>query len=541
MSSPITTAHLTVRQRCTSLAIPTLAIDHEGAVLPTEQPPTLVESVLAAEPFTAPLLAAASAWSGQPAPASVELVTGCHAVPIPVDECRRRRGYTVALAFEPALLAQPAFFDACRRAGVEFQAAYAAFSPIAVSTPASVAMLRSFLRWMTTDIAHSTDHAAATDAIAGELSASYEQLDAVYDIGRSIGDLTHPPRFITATCRRLRAALSFDFVMARFADDPAVTPTLRGTTICDGRSPIADDEGNEELASRALGTLMRLQASRDIVIIPPGPDSLLTPNSQTLAQPLIRDGRVIGAILAGNKTGRDPAISSYDTQLIHAAGSFINAFLDNTSLYLEQKQLFLGTLKALTASIDAKDRYTFGHSERVSHLAELLARAMKLPERDIEWARIAGLVHDVGKIGVPEAVLTKPGRLTDDEFAWIKRHPEIGHRILRDIAAMSPALPAVLSHHERFDGKGYPNRLEGENIPMLARIIALADTFDAMSSNRSYRSAMPREKVLAEITRCAGVQFDPQLAPLFVTLDFSGFDVLIARHAADASPLQAAA
>jgi len=286
---------------------------------------------------------------------------------------------------------------------------------------------------------------------------------------------------------------------------------------------------------------MRLRPEREWVSFEPGADSPLTPASQTLAQPLLRDGRVIGALIAGNKTGPDAAISSYDTQLIHAAGGFVNAFLENSALYLEQKQLFLGTIQAVTASIDAKDHYTRGHSERVSHLSERLARAMGLADRDVEWVRISGLVHDVGKIGVPEVVLTKPGRLTDEEFSAIKRHPEIGHNILRAVAPLGPALPGVLSHHERWDGKGYPNGLSGDGIPLIARIIGLADTFDAMSSNRSYRSALTREKVLAEITRCAGSQFDPKLAPLFVSLDFSGFDALIAKHAGDAPTFQAAA
>jgi HD-GYP domain-containing protein (c-di-GMP phosphodiesterase class II) len=137
----------------------------------------------------------------------------------------------------------------------------------------------------------------------------------------------------------------------------------------------------------------------------------------------------------------------------------------------------------------------------------------------------------VGKIGVPEAVLTKAGRLTDAEFEHIKRHPEMGHIILRDIPQLADVLPGVLHHHERWDGAGYPHRLTGEHIPLLARVIALADTFDAMSSNRSYRPAMPRERVLAEVARCAGTQFDPALSPLFLRIDLAEYDRMVARHA----------
>ena len=172
--------------------------------------------------------------------------------------------------------------------------------------------------------------------------------------------------------------------------------------------------------------------------------------------------------------------------------------------------MFMGVLKGMTTAIDAKDAYTCGHSERVGLLASRLALAAGLGAEEAERYRLAGLVHDVGKIGVAEAVLSKSGRLNDEEFAQIKKHPEIGHQILRDIPLMEDILPGVLHHHERWDGKGYPAGLAGESIPLIGRILALADTFDAMSSTRAYRPAMPRESVLAEIRRCSASQFDPK-------------------------------
>jgi HD-GYP domain-containing protein (c-di-GMP phosphodiesterase class II) len=146
--------------------------------------------------------------------------------------------------------------------------------------------------------------------------------------------------------------------------------------------------------------------------------------------------------------------------------------------------------------------------------------------------QITGLVHDVGKIGVPEAVLCKPGKLTEEEFDSMRKHPEIGYRILKDIPQLKDVLPGVLYHHERWDGAGYPHGLSGQQIPMVARLIALADSFDAMSSTRTYRAAMTRSGVLAEISQCAGTQFDPDLAPVFVKLDFSGYDRLVREHRA---------
>ena len=194
--------------------------------------------------------------------------------------------------------------------------------------------------------------------------------------------------------------------------------------------------------------------------------------------------------------------------------------------------MFMGVLKGMTTAVDAKDPYTCGHSERVGLLASRLALAVGLSPDEAERYRLAGLVHDVGKIGISEAVLSKSGRLTEIEFMQIKKHPEIGHQILRDIPLMGDILPGVLHHHERWDGTGYPTGLKGGEIPLIGRMLALADTFDAMSSTRSYRPAMPRDAVLSEIRRCSGTQFDPKLADVFVTLDFTEFDLALAGNAA---------
>ena len=229
-------------------------------------------------------------------------------------------------------------------------------------------------------------------------------------------------------------------------------------------------------------------------------------------------------------------------QLLEAAAAFSGAFLENAGLYQNQQEMFLGSLKALTAAIDAKDRYTCGHSERVALMARELALASGMPSAQADRVHIAGLLHDVGKIGVPEAVLCKAGRLTDAEFALIRLHPEIGHRILKDIPMLGDILPGVLNHHERWDGKGYPQGLSGLGIPHVARLLAIADTFDAMSSTRSYRPAMSRERVMAEIRKEAGRQFDPELAACFAGLDLTHYDRMVARHAVEHThPLTAAA
>jgi HD-GYP domain-containing protein (c-di-GMP phosphodiesterase class II) len=199
--------------------------------------------------------------------------------------------------------------------------------------------------------------------------------------------------------------------------------------------------------------------------------------------------------------------------------------------------MFLGMLEAITSSIDAKDRYTCGHSRRVALLTRQLAEAAGLDAPTVQRMHIAGLVHDVGKIGVRESVLCKQGQLTDGEFEEIRRHPDIGWGILKDIPNFDDILDGVRYHHERWDGGGYPSRLAGEDIPMPARLIALADAFDAMCSSRTYRSAMDREAVLQEINQNAGTQFDPTLVPHFLKLDFSEWAQLIEDHRGNEMPL----
>lgn len=179
------------------------------------------------------------------------------------------------------------------------------------------------------------------------------------------------------------------------------------------------------------------------------------------------------------------------------------------------QQAYLEILEALVESLEARDQYTAGHSRRVSLYSVWIGRQMGLAEPDLERLRVGALLHDIGKIGIPDAVLLKDGRLTDDEFATIKKHPEIGVRILERIGAFSEFLGAVGLHHENHDGSGYPHGLRGEEIPLDARIVHVADAYDAMTSNRPYRQRMPEDKVRRIIQECSGTQFDPAAVAAF--------------------------
>jgi putative nucleotidyltransferase with HDIG domain len=197
----------------------------------------------------------------------------------------------------------------------------------------------------------------------------------------------------------------------------------------------------------------------------------------------------------------------------------------------------MGLLLSLTSAVDAKDAYTCGHSERVALVSRHIAQQFGLSDKDVEQVYMAGLLHDVGKIGVPEAVLQKPGRLTPEEFEQVKRHPAIGAKILQDVKQIQGIIPGVLHHHERYDGKGYPDRLAGERIPLMGRIICLADCFDAMTSSRTYRKGLPIEVAMAEIRRCAGTHFDPRLAEVFLRSGHEGLRELLRDHQKKAKQL----
>lgn len=184
------------------------------------------------------------------------------------------------------------------------------------------------------------------------------------------------------------------------------------------------------------------------------------------------------------------------------------------SMYSE----YAPTICALTAAIDARDHYTFQHSKNVAYYAETLARAIGTSDEYREILKEAALLHDIGKIGIPENVLNKVGKLTDEEYETMKRHVESSVEIIRHLPSMDYVIPAVLGHHERYDGKGYPRRIKGKDIPLAARILCVADSFDAMVSKRCYKSNMSVDFAIGELEKGAGVQFDPELVPVFIEL-----------------------
>ncbi len=184
----------------------------------------------------------------------------------------------------------------------------------------------------------------------------------------------------------------------------------------------------------------------------------------------------------------------------------------------ELEKAYMESIETLRYTVEAKDPYTRGHSDRVSSYSVLIGQKLGLSEDDLRILRIGGLFHDIGKIGIPDSILLKESKLSDDEYSQIKNHPSIGEHILSNATIFKDMIPIVKHHHERFDGRGYPSQLEGNNIPYMARISAVADTFDAMTSKRSYRDPLPLEVVINEIKKCSGTQFDPEIAQTFINI-----------------------
>ena len=270
-------------------------------------------------------------------------------------------------------------------------------------------------------------------------------------------------------------------------------------------NPIALHEYFEEgTALRAKGKDAHTYLSE----IPPD----ITPHSFIATRLMMRQ-RIIGFLGVVSYT-RGKHFDEGQRKLVRMVGNRAAAAIENAKLYEDLQATFKQTIKGLASAIDKMDRYTAGHSERVAAYAQLLAIKLGLPEDKVEIVRQAALMHDIGKIGCVMN-LNKPGKLSQEEYEIFKQHPRFGRDILEPITFLHPLVPGVHLHHERWDGLGYPLGLKAQAIPLIARIISVADTYDAMTSDRAYRKALPHSVATTEILRCTGTQFDPDCAHPF--------------------------
>ena len=236
-----------------------------------------------------------------------------------------------------------------------------------------------------------------------------------------------------------------------------------------------------------------------------------------LCAPLSVGDEVLGALYL-DRASEGPPFEEHDLELLTAIARQAGVALHRAQLIDSLERLFLGAIETLVATVEAKDIYTYGHSARVSKLARLTAQRLGRPKGEVEQIKIAGLLHDIGKIGIPESILQKPSRLTDEEWAYVRSHPQIGESIIRQMGSerLAEVQRLVRHHHERLDGTGYPDGLAAEAIPYGARVLAVADSYDAMTSNRPYRTPFTAEEAIAELRLGAGTQLESEIVEAFV-------------------------
>ena len=237
--------------------------------------------------------------------------------------------------------------------------------------------------------------------------------------------------------------------------------------------------------------------------------------ARTISRPIDRLSKSLSDMTASRDFDHPVPTTGFSLEVDTLTGTFNTMMHSVSAAEAATESAYVGAIRALAQALDARDPYTAGHSERVSAVSVAIGRQMVLPVDQLEILRLGALLHDIGKIGISDAVLRKPGPLTTEEFEVIKEHPGVGARILRGVHFLAPHIPIVELHHERPDGHGYPHRLRGEEIPMLARVVHVADAFDAMTSARAYRPARGAAEALHELWRCAGTQFDAEVVQAF--------------------------
>jgi putative nucleotidyltransferase with HDIG domain len=236
-----------------------------------------------------------------------------------------------------------------------------------------------------------------------------------------------------------------------------------------------------------------------------------------IAAPLVFKNNIIGVLIVG-RTMNEEGFKSEDPTLIKTIADQASIAIANARLYSELKEVYLQVITTLNSIIEIKDNYTKTHSERVTRYAIMLGAVMGLPQSDIETLRLACQLHDLGKIGIHDHILTKPGKLTPEEWDEMRQHPSKGVEILRPLSFLNEVMSLVEQHHEWFNGKGYPRGLKGEGIDIRARIMSVCDSFDAMTTHRAYSPALTLEDASGELIRCSGVQFDPNIVSAFLEL-----------------------
>ncbi len=477
--------------------------------------------------------------------------TGCCMLGVPIYHRRWLVGSAVACFPTTQMLKSEEFRRACDQDSLDAEFMSGLCRQQQVHDAAEAPTLSHVLEWLIQDEQAKEVAAGELTKLSTSLSETYEELSLLYRISSSMKLTEGTTAFLTNLCREILVVMELDGAAAvLWAREPGSGASEQ--VVSAGELPVSQEQllhivnlGLRPRLSRGKGPVIENRFSRGTAESGGAAASGVDGIGTLIAAPLIIGDRCEGALLGINKT--EGVFDTTDLKLISSIGSQAAIALEKHELYDDMQNLLMGVLHALSASIDAKDPYTRGHSQRVAMISRRLAEMSGLEPERVERVYLAGLLHDIGKIGVSEEVLRKAGKLTEDEYAQIKRHPRIGANILGGIRQIQDLLPAILYHHERLDGKGYPEGLRGAGdpagagdgkVPYEALILGLADSFDAMTSSRTYRDAMPLEAVIDEIRRCSGTQFDSRLVELFLSIDLASF--LAELRSAAASPAETA-
>lgn len=355
------------------------------------------------------------------------------------------------------------------------------------------------------------------ESLSQQVGDAYDELNLVYGLIQNLSVTRDVVELAHTTLDALQRALPAQSLAVYLHDHSQVADVdgevrTQPLTIWRGPSLLAEHQLAE------LPALLGLRANGRALLV--NRPSFLPPQwtaagvRQLVAVQLAHGSRNYGVLVAFNHQGQHD-FGTVESNLLATIGTVLSIHNSNAESYREQAEMFSGVVRAMSSAIDAKDHYTRGHSDRVARIAVRLAQQLACSHDDVHAIYFAGLLHDVGKIGIDDAVLRKPGKLTEEEYEHIKTHTTIGYRILCDLKHMENVLPVVLHHHENWDGRGYPHGLSGEEIPYWARIVAVADAYDAMASDRPYRPGMPHEKIEQIFHDGAGRQWDPHVVAAF--------------------------
>ena len=347
-------------------------------------------------------------------------------------------------------------------------------------------------------------------ALGRETLERYKEINVLYEIAAKLAatlDTADVARLVLAETQRI---ICSDFIQVMILNEKTGQLDISAASAAD------NSKAGRFFIDMGIARQVAFSGTAEIIDNVDS-DPRLSHRNQTgslLYAPLKIQDRVIGVI--GLSSYIPAKYTSGDLKLLSAIALHAALAIENAKLYEQLREDFINTVRSLAEAIEKRDPYTGDHTRRVMEYSLAIGARLNLLPGQLKQLEMAAILHDIGKIGVRDSILLKPDRLTDDEFAEIKRHAGLGAEILRHIKPLVDILPGIKQHHERFDGKGYPEQIAGEGIHLLARIIAVADAFDAMLTDRPYRKGLPFEKALQELAANAGTQFDPQVVDAFM-------------------------